>query len=138
MSSFCIPNVECICFLICGTRHCSFQNSQKHFPVINECIYRDEQERIKVNKEKRTPKIPNFKGFKTFRFLNSDLGASEVEAWTSQNPSFCITIVKYNGNLGKLSPNFEAFSNVLLFLGTKSSGLKKRKEEEKNIAVTTA
>jgi hypothetical protein len=37
-----------------------------------------------------------------------------------------------------LSPNFEAFSNVPLFLGTKSSGLQKRKEEEKNIAVTTA
>jgi len=91
----------------------------------------------KSNK-KRTFEIPNFKGFKTFIFLNSDLAASEIDAWASQNPSFCITVVKYNGNLGKLSPNFEAFSNVPLVLGTKTSGLKKRKEEEKNIAVTTA
>ena len=80
----------------------------------------------------------NFKGFKTFRFLNSDLAASELDAWASQNPSFCVTALKYNGNLGKLSPNFEAFSNVPLFLSTKSNGLKKRKGEEKNIAVTTA
>lgn len=91
----------------------------------------------KSNK-KRTLEILTFKGFKTFRFLNSDLDASELDAWASQNPSFCITVVTYNGNLGKLSPNFEAFSNVPLFLGTNSSWLKKRKEEEKNIAVTTA
>lgn len=92
----------------------------------------------KIAKKKRPFEIPNCKGFKTFRFLNSDLAVSEVEAWTSQNPSFFITVVKNNGNLGKLSPNFEAFSNVPLFLGTKSNGLKKRKEEEKNNAVTTA
>jgi hypothetical protein len=54
-----------------------------------------------------------------------------------QNPSFCITVVKYNGNHGKLSPNFEAFSNVPLSLGTKSSRLKKWKEEEEKPAVTT-
>jgi hypothetical protein len=88
--------------------------------------------------KKRTFEIPYFKTFKTFRFLNSDLAASELDAWTLQNPSFCITVVKYNGNLGKLSQNFEAFSNVPLSLGTKSSRLKKRKKGEKNTAITTA
>jgi hypothetical protein len=54
------------------------------------------------NDKNRTFEILYFKGFKTFIFLNSDLAASELDAWTLQNPSLCITVVKYNGNLGKL------------------------------------